>query len=79
MLGRKIAYNSVISAGARIIGLALSLIIIGLLTRYLGQDGFGYYSTVLAFLFFFYCCYSDYSQRSAFIVVCFFVRQTRFF
>jgi len=53
MLSRKIAYNTVISAGARIIGLALSLIIIGLLTRYLGQDGFGYYATILAFLFFF--------------------------
>jgi len=53
MLNRKIAYNTIISAGARIIGLALSLIIIGLLTRYLGQDGFGYYSIILAFLFFF--------------------------
>ena len=53
MLGRKIAFNTIVSAGARIIGLALSLVIIGLISRYLGQDGFGYYSTVLAFLFFF--------------------------
>ncbi len=53
MLGRKIAFNTIISAGARIIGLALSLVIIGLISRYLGQDGFGYYSTILAFLFFF--------------------------
>ena len=53
MLSRKIAYNTIISAGARIIGLTLSLIIIGFITRYLGQDGFGYYSTILAFLFFF--------------------------
>jgi len=53
MQNRKIAYNAIVSAGARIIGLALSLIIIGLLTRYLGQDGFGYYATILAFLFFF--------------------------
>ena len=53
MLGRKIAFNTVISAGARIIGLALSLVVIGLISRYLGQDGFGYYSTILAFLFFF--------------------------
>lgn len=53
MLGKKIAYNTIISAGARIIGLALSLVVIGFITRYLGQTGFGYYSTVLAFLFFF--------------------------
>ncbi len=53
MIGKKIAYNTIISTGARIIGLALSLIVIGFITRYLGQTGFGYYSTVLAFLFFF--------------------------
>lgn len=53
MLGKKIAYNAVISTGARIIGLVLSLIIIGFITRYLGQTGFGYYSTILAFLYFF--------------------------
>ena len=53
MLSRKIAYNTIISAGARIIGLVLSLVVIGFITRYLGQDGFGYYSTILAFLFFF--------------------------
>ncbi len=53
MLSRKIAYNTIISAGARIVGLALSLIIIGFIARYLGQDGFGYYTTILAFLFFF--------------------------
>lgn len=53
MLDRKIAYNSVISAGARAIGLVLSLTTIGFITRYLGQTGFGHYSTVLAFLFFF--------------------------
>ncbi|MFH1938424.1 MAG: flippase [Patescibacteria group bacterium] len=53
MLNRKLVYNSIISAGARVIGLALSLVIIGFITRYLGQEGFGYYSTILAFLFFF--------------------------
>jgi len=53
MLGRKIAYNTIISAGARVITLALSLIIIGFITRYLGQAGFGQYATILAFLFFF--------------------------
>jgi len=53
MLNKKIAYNSIISSGARIIGLALSLVIIGFITRYLGKDGFGYYSVILAFLYFF--------------------------
>lgn len=53
MLNKKIAYNSFISSGARIIGLALSLIIIGFITRYLGKEGFGYYSIILAFLYFF--------------------------
>lgn len=53
MLGRKIAYNTLISAGARIIGLALSLIIVGFISRYLGQVGFGQYATILAFLYFF--------------------------
>ncbi|MFH0906857.1 MAG: flippase [bacterium] len=53
MLSRKIAYNTIISAGARIIGLALSLITIGFTSRYLGRVGFGYYATILAFLYFF--------------------------
>lgn len=53
MLARKIAYNTLISAGARIIGLALSLVTLGFLTRYLGSSGFGQYSTVLAFLYIF--------------------------
>ena len=53
MLGRKIAYNTIIAAGARVINLALSLIIIGSITRYLGQSGFGQYATILAFLYFF--------------------------
>ena len=50
---KKIALNTFVSAGARVIGLALSLIFIGLLTRYLGQSGFGQYSTILAFLYIF--------------------------
>jgi len=53
MLDKKIIYNSFVSSGARVIGLALSLITIGFISRYLGQDGFGYYATVLAFLYFF--------------------------
>ena len=52
-LVRKIAYNTVISTGARLIGVALSLISIGLIARYLGNDGFGSYSLILAFLYIF--------------------------
>jgi len=48
---RKIAYNTAVSTGARLIGVALSLISIGLIARYLGKDGFGGYSLVLAFLY----------------------------
>lgn len=47
---RKIAYNTLISAGARIIGVALSLVNIGFIARYLGQQGFGEYSLILTFL-----------------------------
>src|SRR4030042_3844759 len=50
-LVRKIAYNTIFSTGARLIGVALSLISIGLIARYLGKDGFGSYSLILAFLY----------------------------
>ena len=53
MLSKKIAYNTIIAAGARVLGLALSLIIVGLITRYLGQEGYGFYATVVSFLYFF--------------------------
>jgi O-antigen/teichoic acid export membrane protein len=48
---RKIAYNTIISAGARVIGVALSLVSIGFIARYLGKEGFGSYSLILAFLY----------------------------
>ena len=50
---RKIAYNTIVSTGARVIAVALSLIGLGLITRYLGKEGFGNYSLVLAFLYIF--------------------------
>ena len=52
-LVRKIAYNTIVSTGARLIGVALSLINIGLIARYLGKEGFGSYSLILAFLYVF--------------------------
>ncbi len=48
---RKIAYNTIISTGARLLGVALSLVTIGIIARYLGKDGFGSYSLILAFLY----------------------------
>jgi len=50
---RKIAYNTIVSAGARIIAVALSLVNLGFITRYLGKEGFGDYSLILAFLYIF--------------------------
>jgi O-antigen/teichoic acid export membrane protein len=50
---RKIAYNVIFSATAKIIGTMLALVGIGFITRYLGANGFGDYSTILAFFFFF--------------------------
>src|SRR4030043_2055892 len=50
---RKIAYNTIFAAGARIIAVALSLVNLGLIIRYLGKEGFGNYSLILAFLYIF--------------------------
>jgi len=53
VLARKIAYNVVSSATAKILSTVLALVNIGFITRYLGINGFGYYATVLAFFSFF--------------------------
>ncbi len=50
---QKIAYNAVFSAGARVVEVALALVITGSITRYLGRSGFGDYVTVLAFVYIF--------------------------
>jgi O-antigen/teichoic acid export membrane protein len=50
---RRIAYNAVVSSASKIIGTVLALVSIGFITRYLGKDGFGDYSIVLAFFAFF--------------------------
>ena len=52
-LTQKIVFNASISSAARIIELAISLIIIGLITRFLGESGFGDYTTILAFVYIF--------------------------
>lgn len=50
---RKIYYNFLIASLSRLITGIIGLIIIGFLTRHLGQAGYGSYSTILAYLFIF--------------------------
>jgi O-antigen/teichoic acid export membrane protein len=49
MLARKIAFNTIISAGARVFATGLALVTIGLATRYLTKTEWGEYSLVLTF------------------------------
>ncbi|MFZ2975157.1 MAG: flippase [Candidatus Moraniibacteriota bacterium] len=53
VIARKIAYNVLVSSFSKVLSTILALLSIGLITRYLGQEGFGNYATVLAFLSFF--------------------------
>lgn len=53
VIARKIAYNVLVSSISKILSTILALVAIGLITRYLGKEGFGGYATVLAFLSFF--------------------------
>lgn len=48
-LPRKIAYNVIISSTAKVLSTVAALVGIGFITRYLGTDGFGMYTTALAF------------------------------
>jgi len=52
-VARKIAYNVVFSSVAKVFSTILALVVIGMITRYLGKEGFGDYATVLAVLSFF--------------------------
>lgn len=53
MDSRGIYKNFFIASVSRIITAAIGLVIIGFLTRHLGQEGFGAYETVLSYLFIF--------------------------
>ena len=53
VIARKIAYNVLVSSVAKVLSTVLALVSIGLITRYLGKEGFGNYATVLAFFSFF--------------------------
>jgi O-antigen/teichoic acid export membrane protein len=52
-LSTKVAYNTAIQIASKIISTILGLIAIAIITRYLGQTGFGQYTTVITFLSFF--------------------------
>jgi O-antigen/teichoic acid export membrane protein len=52
-VARKIAYNVAASTVCKVLSTVLALVSIGIITRYLGQKGFGDYATVLAFFSFF--------------------------
>jgi O-antigen/teichoic acid export membrane protein len=52
-LAKKIAHNTLIQIAGKIISTVLGLFSLALITRYLGQTGFGEYTTVMTFLTFF--------------------------
>lgn len=53
VIARKIAYNVIINAVAKVFSTVVALVGIGFITRYLKEDGFGNYATVVAFFSFF--------------------------
>ncbi|NCF75328.1 MAG: oligosaccharide flippase family protein, partial [Xanthomonadaceae bacterium] len=52
-LTQKIAYNTIIQTIGKFISLSLGVVAFGIMTRYLGTERFGQYTTVVAFLQFF--------------------------
>lgn len=53
MIAQRISYNIVFNSIAKFISIGLALVAIGMLARYLGTEGFGKYTTMLAFFAFF--------------------------
>ncbi len=52
-LTKKITFNTIIHTFGKFTGSAIGVVILGLLARYLGTEGFGYFTTIFAYLFFF--------------------------
>lgn len=52
-LSTKIAYNTIIQIASKFLATLLGLAAIAVITRYLGQAGFGQYTTIITFLSFF--------------------------
>lgn len=52
-LSKKVALNTIVQTGGKIVSTVLGLFTIAVMTRYLGQAGFGQYTTAITFLSFF--------------------------
>jgi len=52
-LSTKVAYNTIVQIISKIIATALGLLVIAMMTRYLGRAGFGQYTIIITFLSFF--------------------------
>ena len=52
-LTKKITYNTAVHTFGKFFASALGVIFIGLLARYLGTEGYGHFTTIYAYLFFF--------------------------
>ncbi|MFH1427704.1 MAG: flippase [Patescibacteria group bacterium] len=52
-LSTKVAYNTIVQLISKVVATALGLIAIAIMTRSLGQAGFGQYTTIITFLSFF--------------------------
>lgn len=50
---RAVAHNTILQTAGKILSTLLGLVTFGLLARYLGQEGFGQYTTIFAYLGFF--------------------------
>jgi O-antigen/teichoic acid export membrane protein len=50
---RQIAHNTIIQIVGKVVSTFIGLLVVGMLTRYLGENGFGQYYTIMAFLQFF--------------------------
>lgn len=52
-LAKSIAKNTLIHTIGKFSGSAIGIVIVALLTRYLGTEGYGHFATIMAYLFFF--------------------------
>jgi O-antigen/teichoic acid export membrane protein len=46
----QVGRNTIVQVTGKVLGTILGLIVIALLTRYLGTEGYGQYTTVIAYL-----------------------------
>ena len=52
-LTKSIAKNAALHAAGKFLGALIGLVVVGLVTRYLGTEGYGHYTTIFAYLYFF--------------------------